>query len=78
VGLLDWEKLTSAFLDRFFPLEMREAKVLEFINLRQGNMIVNKYALKFMQLSKYSTFMVADYWENMRKFVLGMSKMVIK
>ncbi|KAH0644892.1 hypothetical protein KY284_032776 [Solanum tuberosum] len=32
-GPLDWEKFKVAFLDRLFPLEMREAKVLEFINL---------------------------------------------
>jgi len=45
VGPLDWKKFKVAFLDRFFPLEMREAKVLEFINLRQENMSVNQYAL---------------------------------
>jgi len=27
-GPLDWEKFKVEFLDRFFPLEMREAKVL--------------------------------------------------
>ncbi|WMV50223.1 hypothetical protein MTR67_043608 [Solanum verrucosum] len=37
-GPLDWEKFKASFHDRFFPLEMREAKVLEFINLRQGGM----------------------------------------
>jgi len=39
-GPLELERYKSAFVDRFFPLEMREAKVLEFINLRQGNMSV--------------------------------------
>ncbi|WMV09140.1 hypothetical protein MTR67_002525 [Solanum verrucosum] len=33
VGPIEWEKFKGAFLDQFFPLEMREAKVLEFINL---------------------------------------------
>jgi len=37
---LDLEKFKVDFLDRFFPLEMREAKVLEFINLHQGSMSV--------------------------------------
>ncbi|WMV29627.1 hypothetical protein MTR67_023012 [Solanum verrucosum] len=44
-GPLDWEKFKVAFLERFFPLEMREEKVLEFINLRQGSMSVKEYAL---------------------------------
>ncbi len=47
VGPLDWEKFKAAFLDRFFPFEMTEAKVLEFINLRQGSMSVREYALRF-------------------------------
>jgi len=51
VGPLYWKKFKVAFHDRFFPLEMRHAKVLEFINLRQGNMSVKEYDLKFMQLS---------------------------
>ncbi|WMV58979.1 hypothetical protein MTR67_052364 [Solanum verrucosum] len=53
VGPLDWEKFKVPFLDRFFPLEMREAKVLEFINLHQGSMSVKEYDLKFTQLSRY-------------------------
>lgn len=36
MGYLDWEKLKVNFLGRFFPLEIKEEKVLEFINLRQG------------------------------------------
>ena len=34
VGPLEWEEFKVAFLDRFFPLELREAKVQEFIHLR--------------------------------------------
>ena len=34
VELLEREVFDAAFLDRFFPLKLREAKVLEFINLR--------------------------------------------
>ncbi|WMV41875.1 hypothetical protein MTR67_035260 [Solanum verrucosum] len=59
-GPLEWEKFKSTFLDRFFPLEMRETKVLEFINLRQGNMSVKEYALRFIQLSKYAPSIVTD------------------
>ncbi|WMV45530.1 hypothetical protein MTR67_038915 [Solanum verrucosum] len=45
---------------RLFPLELREAKIQEFINLRQGSMSVKEYALKFTQLSKYAPTIVAD------------------
>ncbi|WMV25033.1 hypothetical protein MTR67_018418 [Solanum verrucosum] len=52
-----------------FPLEIREAKVLEFINLRQGSMSVREYALKFTQLSKYAPTMIVDSRARMSKFV---------
>jgi len=76
-GPLDWEKFKVAFLDRFFPFEMREAKVLEFINLRQGNMSVKDNALKFTQLSKYAPSSVADSRARMSKFVSTVSEMVV-
>ena len=40
VGPIEWEEFSTTFLDRFFPLELRESKVLEFINLRQESMSV--------------------------------------
>ncbi|WMV29993.1 hypothetical protein MTR67_023378 [Solanum verrucosum] len=33
-GLVEWELFKLAFLGRFFPRELREAKVKEFINVR--------------------------------------------
>lgn len=47
MNLLYWEKFKVSFLDRSFPLDMRDAKVLEFINLHQGIMSVKEYALKY-------------------------------
>ena len=45
--------------------------MLEFINLRQGNMTVKKYSLKFTQLARYAPHMVADSRAKMNKFVSG-------
>lgn len=33
IGPIAWEEFNNAFLDRFLPLEMREGKIKEFINL---------------------------------------------
>ena len=41
-------------LDRFFPLELRKAKAKEFMNLKQGSMIVQEYTLKFNKLARYA------------------------
>ncbi|XP_049414714.1 uncharacterized protein LOC125877469 [Solanum stenotomum] len=77
-GPLDWEKFKSALLDRFFPVEMREAKGLEFINLRQGSICVREYAQKFTELCMYAQTMFADSSAKMSKFVSGVYEMVVK
>ncbi|WMV13549.1 hypothetical protein MTR67_006934 [Solanum verrucosum] len=68
----------AVFLDRFFPLEMSEAKLLEFINIPQKSVSVREYALKFTQLSKYAQMMVSDSRGKISMFVLGVSKIVVK
>ena len=40
--LVMWERFKTTFLERFFPREMREAKVEELINLKQGSMTVRE------------------------------------
>ncbi|KAF3671470.1 putative hyoscyamine 6-dioxygenase-like [Capsicum annuum] len=73
-----WLEFQSAFLDRFFLLDMREAKVEEFMNLRQGSMTMKEYCLKFNQLAKYAPNLIADPRASMSKFVTGVSGLVLK
>lgn len=57
---IPWEKFKDAFLDCFFPLELRKAKMKEFMNLKQGSMSVREYSLKINNLSKYDLMLVAN------------------
>ena len=41
------------------------------INLRQVNMMVHEYGLKFTQLSRYASHMVDDSKAQMNKFLYG-------
>ena len=68
---MTWETFKKTFLDRFFPRENREAKVVEFINLRQGEMSVHEYYLKFTKFSKYVPSLVSDPRYEMSRFVMG-------
>ncbi|WMV58487.1 hypothetical protein MTR67_051872 [Solanum verrucosum] len=77
-GPIEWEVFKSTFLDRFFPQEFRDAKVEEFINLRQGGMNVQEYSLKFTQLSKYAPAFVADSKDMMSRYLMGVSRLVRK
>src|SRR5688572_23777889 len=77
-GPIGWEEFKAAFLDRFFPLELRDAKVQEFINLRQGGMSVREYSLKFTKLSKYAPSLVADPRVKMSMFMSGVSSTLLQ
>ena len=68
-----WEVFNKAFLDRFFPWEKREAKLVEFINLHQGGMSFHEYSLEFTKLSKYAPFLVSDSRYEISLFVMGVS-----
>ncbi|MDV3184949.1 MAG: hypothetical protein Q8842_01110, partial [Candidatus Phytoplasma australasiaticum] len=67
------EDFFSPFLDHIFPQELREAKVEEFVNLKQGRMSVKEYALKFHQLSRYAPEMVSSMKAKTHKFASGLS-----
>ena len=58
MGTIDWEEFKEAFHGKYFPREMREVKVEEFINLKQGNMSIEEYSLKFSMLYRYAPSIV--------------------
>ena len=51
---MSYEIFKKAFLDKFCPREMREAKVEEFIKLCQGGASVLEYSFKFTKFFKYA------------------------
>ena len=60
-GPVDWEVFKTYFFDRFFPIELRERKLVKFMNLHQDRMSVREYSVKFTQLSKYAPTLVANF-----------------
>ncbi|XP_049397305.1 uncharacterized protein LOC125861453 [Solanum stenotomum] len=73
---MGWGVFKTTFLDRFFPLELREKKLVEFMNLRQENISVKEYSLKFTEHSKYSPTLVENSRARMNKCVMGISGLV--
>lgn len=76
-GPIKWEEFAITFLDRFFLLELREAKVLDFINLRQGDISVKEYSHNFTQLARYAPHVVVDSRYRISKFVFRVSDSVV-
>lgn len=50
----------EAFQGCFFPRDLREAKVREFLTLKQDTLSVHKYGINFTQLYRYAQEMVAN------------------
>ncbi|XP_049359583.1 uncharacterized protein LOC125824280 [Solanum verrucosum] len=75
-GPIEWEEFKESFLGKYFPLEKRECKIEDVINLRQGNMSVEDYALKFSMLSRYSPSLVSNLREEMSRFVTDVFDLV--
>ena len=73
---ITWYCFSETFLDMFFPIELREAKAEEFMNIRQGNMKVQEYGLKFNHVSRYAPHMVADSKAQMNTFLYKVSSLV--
>ena len=49
-----WQEFTEAFLRHFLPPEVRRARADMFLNLKQGNMSVREYSLRFNSLARYA------------------------
>ena len=64
-----WELFKIAFLKRFFPREMREENIEEYINLKQGSMTVSEYSLMFVKLSRYATSLLSYNRDEMCRFL---------
>ncbi|MCI49177.1 GRAS family transcription factor, partial [Trifolium medium] len=41
---------------KYFPADVRNMKVVEFLELKQGNMTIAEYAVKFESLSVFSPY----------------------
>lgn len=78
VNPLHRKEFKGVFLNHFFSLELREAKIHDFINLKQGGMSVRKYTIKFAKLAKYSSLINFDSMARMSKFISSVFDLVYK
>ena len=51
---------------------VRDQKIQEFLNLKQGNMIVIEYNAKFIELSQYALHIVSTESRKARRFEAGL------
>ncbi|KAK2427684.1 putative mitochondrial protein [Trifolium repens] len=52
-AIITWDIFKREFLTKYFPTDMRNRKVVEFMELKQGNLSVAEYATKFEDLCHF-------------------------
>ncbi|GAU51736.1 hypothetical protein TSUD_415360 [Trifolium subterraneum] len=52
--VITWEMFKREFFNKYFPSDVKNKKVVEFMKLEQGNMLVAEYAAKFDSLCAFS------------------------
>ncbi|GKU99825.1 hypothetical protein SLEP1_g12612 [Rubroshorea leprosula] len=67
-----WDKFVQAFYQKYFSEAVLERKELEFMNLKQDDMIVDEYQAKFKSLVKFTLYFVNDEARKARKFQKGL------
>ncbi|XP_070057203.1 uncharacterized protein [Nicotiana tomentosiformis] len=64
-------------MDHFLPAETKATRAAEFESLKQGSMNVWEYHMEFVRLSKYAIHMLPTIEARVRRFVQGLSTLVI-
>ncbi|XP_039688531.1 uncharacterized protein [Medicago truncatula] len=55
-----WAVFRREFLNKYFPEDVRGKKEIEFLELKQGDMLVTKYAARFVELAKFYPHYTAE------------------
>ena len=70
---ITWEKFKEVFNGIYFPNVVRDHKVREFFDLVQGAMMVEEYAAKFVELSRFAPYLIPDEPKKISKFQKGLN-----
>ena len=65
---MTWIEFHDLFLGKYFPDTTKHAKAQEFLELKQGTMIVMDYVARFTELAHFADDYVATYMDKVRRF----------
>ena len=69
---ITWDYLIQNFNEKYIPESARDRLFSEFLELKQGQMIVSQYNTKFTQLSRYAEGLVRNEADRTKKFIKGL------
>jgi hypothetical protein len=68
-----WAEFTTQFRNYHIPAGLMKIKKKEFLSLKQGSMSISEYRDKFIQLSRYAPYEVADDERKQEHFIEGLN-----
>ncbi|XP_073056956.1 uncharacterized protein [Primulina eburnea] len=71
VSTLKWQEFKDLFYDKYFPRDVRSQKVKEFLELKQGNMSMQEYILKFEEGCQFAPYLASNDIEKGEHFLRG-------
>ena len=69
---MTWVEFQELFMGKYFPDTARHAKAQEFLELKQGTMMVMEYAARFTELARFADDYVAKDMAKVRRFENGL------
>ena len=69
---MTWEKFHDLFMGKYFPDTAHHKKAQEFLELKQGTMIVFEHVARFMELARFADDYVATNMAKVRRFKNGL------
>lgn len=69
---ITWTIFRDAFFETYYPPFYRDARQNEFLRLVQGSMSVAEYHVRFVELSKYASALIAEERDRCRRFEQGL------
>jgi hypothetical protein len=71
--VITWEMFKVEYNRRFFPRSQRQIRAIEFQNLVQGDMTVEKYSARFMELARFTANLIIDEETKAERFENGLN-----
>ena len=69
---MTWAEFQELFMGKYFPVTARHAKAQEFLELKQGTIIVMDYVARFTELARFADDYVATDMTKVRRFENGL------
>ncbi|XP_057975377.1 uncharacterized protein LOC131162795 [Malania oleifera] len=71
---MTWGGFKEVIFERYFSVSTRDLKVNEFSGLKQGTLTMQRYAAKFIKLSRFAPYLVLNKYKKARRIERGLKK----